>query len=92
MNELKLQQYIKKKLEKELLETKLALVQAKEQNKDLKDNVESYQNTLFQWMELSMNKDIPLTNLLTVGKTRTPIAEELLKVCYQITLLRYLVQ
>ena len=26
-----------------------------------------------------MNKDIPLTNLLTVGKTRTPIAEELLK-------------
>ncbi|EOG8706387.1 hypothetical protein ACTT1L_08535 [Bacillus sp. FH] len=81
MNELKLQQYIKKckKLEKELLETKLALVQAKEQNKDLKDNIESYQDTLFQWMELSMNKDIPLTNLLTVGKTRTPIAEELLK-------------
>lgn len=81
MNELKLQQYIKKckKLEKEVLETKLALVQAKEQNKDLKDNVESYQNTLFQWMELSMNKDIPLTNLLTVGKTRTPIVEELLK-------------
>lgn len=81
INEVKLQQYIKKcqKLEKELLEAKIALEKEKEKSIKHKDDADSYQETLFQWMELSMSKDIPLTNLLTTGKTRTPIAEELLK-------------
>lgn len=30
-------------------------------------------------MELSMSKDVPLINLMTVGKSRTQISEELLK-------------
>jgi hypothetical protein len=81
INEVKLQQYIKKcqKQEKELFEVKVALEKEKEKSSKYKADTDSYQETLFQWMELSMSKDIPLTNLLTIGKTRTSIVEELLK-------------
>ncbi|WP_050180980.1 hypothetical protein [Domibacillus robiginosus] len=80
INEIKLQQYIKKckRLEKELIEVRELLKKEKSKSSQYKDNANSYQETLFQWMELSMSKEIPLTNLLTVGKTRTPIVEELL--------------
>jgi len=81
MNETKLQKYIQKskKLEKELFETRQDLVIKIEQSKSLQENVSKLQERMFQWMELSMNKKLPLTNLMTVGQTRTETVKVLLE-------------
>jgi hypothetical protein len=74
INEIKLQKFIKKtrNLENELYEIK-------HQAEVWKQKVDQYEDRMFQWMELSVNKDVPLKNLLSTGKSRTKTVEELLK-------------
>jgi hypothetical protein len=81
MNETKLQKYIQrtKKLEKELFEVRQELVKEKEQCKSWQATASNYQEKMFQWMELSMSKDVPLINLLTTGQTRTEPVKVLLE-------------
>ncbi|MGM0835881.1 MAG: hypothetical protein ACQEV7_06965 [Bacillota bacterium] len=81
MNEEKLKRFIKKntKIEIELGKKNELLKKKKVEISSLKEKVYLYENKLFQWLDLSLNKDIPLYNLISTGKTRTPIVEELLK-------------
>lgn len=44
---------------------------------NLKKNNEIYQNVLFQWANLSSNKDFGLINLITTGKTRSSAVKQL---------------
>ena len=60
------------KMTKEIAELKAEIV-------NLKDNNEIYQNVLFQWANLSSVKDLNLINLITTGKTRSAIVEQLFK-------------
>lgn len=80
INERKLKKYIEKlnKAEKKLLEANQLIAKQQETIQSLKEKNILYEEKLFQWLELSINKKIPLYNLGTTGKTRTPIAEELL--------------
>ncbi|HEF5706559.1 hypothetical protein OCD79_00175 [Bacillus wiedmannii] len=81
INENKLKKYIQKCkiLEKQLSEAKGAITEQKEKIKHSQNKIDTYEETLFQWLELSNNKNIPLYNLMTTGKTRTPFAHELLR-------------
>lgn len=81
MNEQKLKHYIKQyvRCDKQLAESKEEVKILKENIKDLNQKVTAYENQLFQWLELSNNKNIPLINLLTTGSTRSSHVEELLK-------------
>ncbi|MBM7651780.1 hypothetical protein [Neobacillus cucumis] len=81
INEKKLQHYMKKceQLEKDLLKTKEALQQEKVSRQRNKEESETYKETLFQWTELSVSKDIPIVNLFSTGKTRHQVVEEMLK-------------
>ncbi|MEE3953436.1 hypothetical protein [Peribacillus frigoritolerans] len=81
MNEIKLQKLIQKSnnLEKELFEIKQEVVKAKEQTQNWKNKVGIYEDKMFQWMEMSISKDVPLKNLLSTGKSRNKTVDELLK-------------
>lgn len=49
----------------------------KEEIKNLRSKNEIYEQTLFQWADISSSSDIDLVNVITTGKTRSKIVEEL---------------
>jgi hypothetical protein len=81
INEQKLKQYIKRnsRTERQLSESKDQVRILKEKNDNLNQQLIEYENKLFEWLELSNSKNIPLFNLLTTGSSRTTIVEDLLK-------------
>lgn len=81
INEQKLKQYIKRtsRTEKQLSESREQIRILKEKIDNLNQQLTKYENKLFEWLELSNNKNVPLYNLLTTGSSRTSIVENLLK-------------
>lgn len=54
----------------------------KAEKKDLEALVKRYQAVLFSWFNASIKSDVPLTNLLTTGKSRHPIVQFFFDTCF----------
>ncbi|MGE7836871.1 hypothetical protein [Viridibacillus arvi] len=81
MNEKKLYRYVDKNnnLENQVHNLEEELAELKQLNKSLNYKIEYYENTLFQWLELSNKREIPIMNLYTIGKTKNKYTEKFLK-------------
>ncbi|WP_342534992.1 hypothetical protein MHI04_15325 [Lysinibacillus sp. FSL K6-1151] len=81
MNEKKLYRYVEKnkKLENQIQILENEVNDLKILNQSLSKKIEYYENTLFQWLELSNKKDIPLINLSNTSKSRNKFTEKFLK-------------
>lgn len=86
INQLKVNEHGYKKLSKNYFELKnkeskmeKEIKELKSEIANLKKNNEIYQNVLFQWANLSSNRDIGFVNVITTGKTRSETVEQLFK-------------
>lgn len=81
MNEKKLYRYADQitKYESKINNLESEITELKEIQRNMIQKNEYYENTLFQWLELSNKTDIPLVNLFTVGKTKSKHTEKFMK-------------
>lgn len=77
MNENKLGKYITEnsRIKSKLNKYEDELERNKETIKQLRNQVNQYEQLMFMWLEASVDDKVPLTNLLTSGKSRTKVVE-----------------
>lgn len=73
MNEKKAKDYIKSLEKMDALKAEIETL--KKKNSALDDSLKQYETILFSWLYASVKPDVPLMNLLTTGKSRTPIID-----------------
>ncbi len=79
INENKLKKYIQKNglLIERLNKQEHTVNDLKLKNKELQERLVEYEEIFFKWLDASSNKNVPLINLVTTGKTRNPIVDKL---------------
>ncbi|MDI3091476.1 hypothetical protein QJ133_10075 [Priestia megaterium] len=79
INEKKLKRYIHKTkdLSKRLSNKDKKLSELKIENQLLKEKLNKYEEYFFQWLDASIDPDTPLINLITTGKTRSKVVDNL---------------
>lgn len=79
INENNLKRYIQKKqlLIQQLNKQENTINDLKRKNKKLQERLDEYEELFFKWLDASSNKNVPLLNLVTTGKTRNPIVDKL---------------
>lgn len=77
INENKLKNYIQKNqvLSERLNKREQTINELREKNNGLQVRINEYEEIFFQWLDASSNKNTPLINLITTGKTRNPIVD-----------------
>lgn len=79
INENKLKKYIQKfrTLTERLNKRDKEIIDLKQKDSELQERLKEYEEIFFQWLDASSNKNVPLLNLVTTGKTRSPIVDRL---------------
>lgn len=79
INENKLKKYIErnKKITADLANQDKNITLLEQENQQLKQRLAEYEELFFQWLDASSHEDIPLVNIITTGKSRNKIVQQL---------------
>ncbi|MDW7615163.1 hypothetical protein SC499_10615 [Peribacillus simplex] len=84
INESKLKKYIQrnKKLTTDLESRDKKNILLNEENQILKQRLTEYEELFFQWLDASSHEDTPLVNIITTGKTRNKVVQQLFETMF----------
>lgn len=84
MNENKLKTHIQKnsRLKKQINNQNNEIAELKNKNSEFLHKLNEYEEIFFQWLDASSNKEIPLINTITTGKSRNKIVDRLFETMF----------
>ncbi|MGG0412272.1 hypothetical protein [Peribacillus simplex] len=84
INETKLKKYIQrnKKITTDLVNRDKKITLLNEENQILRQRLTEYEELFFQWLDASSHEDTPLINIITTGKTRSKVVQQLFETMF----------